>query len=45
VFAVNTHLDSRGREALYLDDVLALCRHYGLPEERALREIRAASGG
>lgn len=44
VFAVNTHLDSRGREALYLEDVLAVCRHYGLPEARVLSEIRAEPG-
>jgi len=45
VFAVNTHLDSRGRQALHLGDVQAVCRHYGLPEERVLREIRVESGG
>lgn len=44
VFAVNTHLDSRGRQALHLGDVQAVCRHYGLPEEHVLREIRVESG-
>jgi hypothetical protein len=41
VFAVGTHRDSRGREALYVQDVLAVCEHYGLPAERVFREIRA----
>lgn len=41
MFAVGTHSDSRGREALYVQDVLAVCEHYGLPGERVLREIRA----
>lgn len=45
VFAVGTHLDSRGREALYVEDVLAVCQHYGLPEKQVLREVRAKSAG
>jgi hypothetical protein len=44
VFAVGAHLDSRGRAALYVQDLLAVCQHYGLPEERVIREIRADSG-
>lgn len=43
MFAVGTHLDSRGREALYVEDVLAACQHYGLPGEQVLREIRTES--
>lgn len=45
VFAVVTHADSRGREALYIKDVLAVCEHYGLPEEQVLPEIRTESAG